>query len=47
MGALYGTSTVPLGRVETVSISEAEVIVILNEPLPVVPTLSRAWTVNT
>ena len=47
MGALYGTFTVPFGKVEIVSINAAEVIVILNDPLPVVPILSLAWTVNT
>jgi hypothetical protein len=47
MGALYGTFTVPLGKLEIVNIRDDELIVMLNDPLPVVPTLSLAWTVNT
>ena len=47
MGALYGTFTVPLGKLEIVNMSDDELIVIVNDPLPVVPTLSLAWTVNT
>jgi hypothetical protein len=47
MGALYGTLTVPLGKLEIVNISDVELIVILNDPLPVVPTLSLACTVKT